>query len=94
MPPRPKTSHVLVYLDDQPLHVPKTVESHWAVRGVLGVRRGEGVARATDPTRPLTFSRGHTFEERERYVTLDGEGLFVNFPNMSSAEKAPLSSRQ
>jgi len=76
---KPQTA--LIFLDDEPLHVPRTVSSHWAARGVLGIPRGSGVARASDPTQALSFLSGHAFEDNERYVTVTGAGLFENFPS-------------
>jgi hypothetical protein len=72
--PHPKM--VRVYLDGHPIHVPRRVKGHYAVRGWLGVSRGWSVAPEDRPHEPLVFRKGHDFRDGERYVTQSGVYLF------------------
>jgi len=68
---------VRVYLNDQPMHVPRKVKGHYAVRGWLGIARGWCVTLETRPREGLVFADGHEFYQDERYVTTNGVHLFT-----------------
>ena len=68
---------VRIYLNRDPLIVPEVVDCHHAARGVLGLRRGEGVRR--DDGNILAFPEtGWTFAEGEHYFTVSGDDLMTN----------------
>lgn len=52
---------VEVFLNGQRLIVPERADCHWAARGALGLPRGMGVARESDPAQLLEFEGGQVF---------------------------------
>jgi hypothetical protein len=67
---RRKKSCVRVFLDDEPLVVPRHVDCHWAARGALGLRTYEPVAAEDHPEQALTFEGGYSFRSGERFVKM------------------------
>jgi hypothetical protein len=59
---------VTVYLNGDPISVPTRVTSMYAARGALGIPRGGTVTREATPLDSLSFHRGHTFADGDRYV--------------------------
>lgn len=70
-----RASTVVVYLDGQPLVVPRSVDCHWAARGALGLLRGVAVAREAERGIRLEFEQGHEFAQGDRYVSVDASSL-------------------
>lgn len=69
-------AYVVVYLNGVDLKVPRVVNDHWAFRGALGVPRADSVAHERDPAKVILASSGWTFDQGERFVTIDARQAF------------------